>query len=43
MRQCNAHAAPSKALVRGLAKELKIDESFLEKLADEVRRDLGAK
>jgi transcriptional regulator with XRE-family HTH domain len=43
MRQCNAKAPPSKALVKGLAHELDIDESFLEKLADEVRKDLGAK
>jgi hypothetical protein len=32
---------PSKALVKGLAKELDIDESFLNRLADEVRKDLG--
>jgi ribosome-binding protein aMBF1 (putative translation factor) len=41
MRQCNGHASPSKALVKGLAKELEINESFLEKLAEEVRKDLG--
>jgi ribosome-binding protein aMBF1 (putative translation factor) len=40
MRQCNGHASPSKALVKGLAKELEISESQLEKLAEEVRRDL---
>jgi hypothetical protein len=39
MRQCNAKAPPSKALVKGLARELKIDESFLDKLAEEVRKD----
>jgi hypothetical protein len=27
--------------VRGLAKELDINESYLEKLAEEVRKDLG--
>jgi hypothetical protein len=43
MRQCNAKARPSKALVKGLARELDIDESFMEKLAEEVRKDLGAK
>jgi hypothetical protein len=43
MQQCNAKAPPSKALVKGLAHELDINESFLEKLADEVRKDLGAK
>ena len=40
MRQCNGHAAPSKALVKGLAKELDITESHLDKLAEQVRRDL---
>ena len=43
MRQCNAHAPPSKALVKGLARELDISQSYLEKLAEEVRKDLGAK
>ena len=43
MLECNGLAPPSRALVKGLAKELKIDLQFLEKLADEVRRDLGAK
>jgi hypothetical protein len=37
MQQCNGYAAPSKALVRGLAKELDITESYLENLAEEVR------
>jgi transcriptional regulator with XRE-family HTH domain len=41
MRQCNGKVAPSKALVKGLAKELDINESYLEKLADEVRKELG--
>jgi hypothetical protein len=41
MRQCNGKVPPSKALVKGLAKGLDIDESFLEKLAVEVRKDLG--
>ena len=41
MHQCNGHAAPSKALVKGLARELDINESYLEKLAEEVRKDLG--
>ena len=40
MKQCNGKAPPSKALVKGLAKELDIDESFLNRLADEVRKDL---
>ena len=41
MRQCNGKTSPSKALVKGVARELDIDESFLEKLAAEVRKDLG--
>jgi hypothetical protein len=40
MRQCNGHASRSKALVKGLAKELEINESHLDKLAEEVRRSL---
>jgi hypothetical protein len=43
MKQCNGNVPPSKALVKGLAKELDIDESFLNRLAEEVRRDLGPK
>jgi hypothetical protein len=43
MRQSNAKAPPSKAVVKGLARELGIDESFLENLAKEARRDLGTK
>jgi len=41
MRQCNGKSSPSKGLVKGLAKELDIDESFLNRLAEEVRKDLG--
>jgi hypothetical protein len=44
MRQCNAHAPPSKAskaLVKGLERELDISESFLDRLAEEVRRGLN--
>ena len=41
MRQCNGKVSPSKALVKGLAKELEIDESYLNRLAKEVRKDLG--
>ncbi len=41
MRQCNAKAPPSKSLVKGLAWELDIAESFLEKPAKEVRNNLG--
>jgi hypothetical protein len=41
MNQCNGKPRHPKALVKGLAKELEIDESFLNRLADEVRKDLG--
>jgi transcriptional regulator with XRE-family HTH domain len=41
MRQCNGKTPPSKALVKGLAKELDINESYLEKLTEEVRKDLS--
>ena len=41
VRQCNGKVSPSKALVKGLAKELAIEESFLNRLAEEVRKDLG--
>jgi ribosome-binding protein aMBF1 (putative translation factor) len=41
MRQCNAKAPPSRALVKGLARELDINEQYLDKLAEEVRKDLG--
>jgi transcriptional regulator with XRE-family HTH domain len=40
MRQCNGKTPPSKALVKGLARELDITGSYLDKLADEVRKDL---
>jgi hypothetical protein len=33
----------SKALVKGLARELDINEQFLEKLAEEVRVDLNGR
>jgi hypothetical protein len=41
MRQCNGQAPPSKNVVKGLARELKMDESYLNRLAEEVRKDLG--
>ena len=43
MRQCNGKVPPSKALVKGLAKGLDIDESFLNRLAEDVRKELGSK
>jgi hypothetical protein len=43
MRPAQAKAPPSKALIKGLARELEINEAYLEKLADEVRKDLRAK
>jgi transcriptional regulator with XRE-family HTH domain len=33
MRECKGEAPPSRAVVQGLARELHIDESYLEKLA----------
>jgi hypothetical protein len=41
MRECNGHAPLSRALVKGAAKELGIDEALLNRLAEEVRKDLG--
>ena len=43
MRQCNGKVPPSKALVKGLAKELDVYESFLNRLAEDVRKELGSK
>jgi ribosome-binding protein aMBF1 (putative translation factor) len=43
MKQWNGHASPSKALVKCLARELGLNESSLEKLAEEVRKELGEK
>jgi hypothetical protein len=43
LRMINGRAIPTKAIVAGLAKELDSDPSYLEKLADEIRKDLGAK
>ena len=43
MSKCNGEGVPSKALVKGLARQLNIDESVLEKLAEEVRKHLRAK
>jgi hypothetical protein len=38
---CAKFEPPTKALVKGLARELEITELYLEKLAEEVRNDLG--
>ena len=43
MKECNGHASPSRALVKGLARELDLSESMLDRLAEEVREDLRAK
>jgi transcriptional regulator with XRE-family HTH domain len=43
MRMINGRAMPTKAVVAGLAKELGSDVRYLEKLAEEIRADLGAK
>jgi transcriptional regulator with XRE-family HTH domain len=40
MRECNGKVLPSNALVKGLAKELGIEESFLNRSPDQVRKDL---
>jgi hypothetical protein len=42
-KQCNAKTPPTRALVKGVAKQLGMDEGLLERLAEEVRRDLGPK
>jgi hypothetical protein len=42
MRQCNGRVPATRALVKGVAKQLGIDEALLERLAEEVRRDMGA-
>ena len=41
MQQSNGKTAPTKALVKGVAKELEIDEAHLNRLAEEVRKDVG--
>lgn len=41
MQQWNDKAPPSKAQVKGLAKELDIDESFLSRLAMKFRKTLS--
>jgi transcriptional regulator with XRE-family HTH domain len=41
LRMINGRSSPSKAIVAGLATELDSDPRFLEKLADEIRKDLG--
>jgi hypothetical protein len=44
MRECNGKAPPLKGLVKGLAPQnLDITESYLYKLAEEVRKDLRVK
>jgi hypothetical protein len=43
MLQCIGKGAPCCALVKGLAREMDIDEPFLERLAYDVRRDLAQK
>ena len=41
MRQCNGKVSAAKALVKGLAKELAIDESYLNRLAKRFGGILG--
>jgi hypothetical protein len=40
-RTINGRAVPTKAIVAGLAKELDSNPRYLEKLAEEIRKDLG--
>jgi hypothetical protein len=42
MEMCNVKTPPTRVLVKGLALELDLDESRLEKLAAEVRKHLAA-
>jgi hypothetical protein len=39
----NGKAVPTKVIIQGLAKQLDSDPRYLEKLADEIRKDLGVK
>jgi hypothetical protein len=41
VKQAKAKTPPTRAIVRGLARELDIDEGFLQKLADESASGLG--
>jgi hypothetical protein len=41
MRQCNGKTAPTRALVKPWQRNWTFDESFLNRLAEEVRKDLG--
>jgi hypothetical protein len=34
VRECNGHAPPSKAIVKGLARELDLSKSMLDRLAE---------
>jgi hypothetical protein len=43
LRMINGNAMPTKAVIEGLAKQLDSDPRYLEKLAEEIRKDLGVK
>jgi transcriptional regulator with XRE-family HTH domain len=43
LRMFNGRAPASKAVVAGLAKALDTDVRFLDRLAEEIRKDLAAK
>jgi transcriptional regulator with XRE-family HTH domain len=37
----NGHAIPTRAVIEGLAKELDFDVRYLEKLVDQIRKDMA--
>jgi hypothetical protein len=41
LRMINGKVVPTKAVVQGLARELDSDVRYLEKLAEEIRKDRG--
>jgi hypothetical protein len=41
LRMINGKVVPTKAVIEGLAKQLDSDPSYLEQLAEEIRKDLG--
>jgi hypothetical protein len=41
LRMINGKVVPTKQVIQGLARELSSDPSYLQKLADEINKDLG--
>jgi transcriptional regulator with XRE-family HTH domain len=41
LRMINGKVVPTRAVIQGLAKALDSDPSYLEKLVEEIRKDLG--